>query len=58
MKFTYVESFTTLDECTYYIIDLLGADINIENLEEKLTDDMYFKYKDSLVLYDPTQNNF
>lgn len=48
----YIEAFTTIDECVYYLTESLGLKWDYEK-EKFLTSKMYYEYKDTLVLYDP-----
>jgi hypothetical protein len=50
----YIETFTTIDECVYYLTESLGLKWDYEK-EKSLTSKMYYKHKDTLVLYDPHQ---
>jgi hypothetical protein len=50
----YVEIFTTIDECVYYLTEKLGLKWDRKK-EKVLTTQMYYKYRDTLVLYDPLQ---
>ena len=50
----YIETFTTIDECVYYLTEKLGLKWDYQK-EKSLTSKMYYKYKDTIVLYDPHQ---
>lgn len=50
----YIETFTTIDECVYYLTEKLGLKWDYQK-EKSLTSKMYYKHKDTLVLYDPHQ---
>lgn len=50
----YVETFTTIDECVYYLTEKLGLKWDYQK-EKSLTSKMYYKHRDTLVLYDPAQ---
>jgi hypothetical protein len=50
----YVETFTTIDECVYYLTEKLGIKWDYKK-EKVLTTQMYYKYRETLVLYDPYQ---
>lgn len=50
----YIETFTTIDECVYYLTEKIGLKWDYQK-EKSLTSKMYYKHKDTLVLYDPHQ---
>lgn len=51
MKTKYVESFPTIDQCVEYLVSI-GCKWNSEK-EAQLHDKKAFKFKDTIVLYDP-----